>query len=229
LLVAEIVNTTNTSDSHGRLKGITQRNRTGIIAQSTYDYDNLNRLTATTKNGQTQTYDYDSTDQVKTVTGSNSESYTYDQNGNRTNSGYVTAAGNRLMSDGTYNYTYDSEGNRATRTKVSDLSVDTYSWDYRNRLMGIVTKDLDGVVTRTVGYTYDVDDQRVSKTVDGVVEHYYLDGEQIAFVTDGNGNETFHYLYGLNVDQVLAQDSFAINYQLSTINYQLFRDGVGVG
>jgi RHS repeat-associated protein len=73
--------------------------------------------------------------------------------------------------------------------------------------MGIVTTDLDGLVTRSVGYAYDVDDQRVSKTVDGVVENYYLDGNQIAFVTDGGGNETEHYLYGLNVDQVLAADS----------------------
>jgi RHS repeat-associated protein len=202
-----ILTTTNTYDSHGRLKGITQRNSTGIIAQSTYVLDNLNRLTSTTKNGQTQTYDYDSTDQIKTVTGSNSEAYTYDQNGNRTNSGYITDAGNRLRSDGTYSYEYDFEGNRTTRTKIADGTVDTYSWDYRNRLMGIVTTDLDGLVTRTVGYTYDVDDQRVSKTVDGVVENYYLDGNQIAFVTDGGGNETFHYLYGLNVDQVLAQDS----------------------
>jgi RHS repeat-associated protein len=202
-----VLSTTNTYDSHGRLKGITQRNSTGIIAQSTYDLDNLNRLTATTKNGQTQTYDYDSTDQVQTVTGSNSESYTYDKNGNRTNSGYVTDAGNRLRADGTYNYEYDSEGNRTMRTKIADGTVDTYRWDYRNRLMGIVTKNLDGVVTRTVGYTYDVGDRRVSKTVDGVVENYYLDGEQIAFVTDGGGNETEHYLYGLNVDQVLAADS----------------------
>jgi hypothetical protein len=31
--------TTNTYDTHGRLKGITQRNRTGIIAQSTYALD----------------------------------------------------------------------------------------------------------------------------------------------------------------------------------------------
>jgi RHS repeat-associated protein len=202
-----VLSTTNTYDSHGRLKGITQSNRTGIIAQSTYSLDNLNRLTATTKNGQTQTYDYDSTDQVKAVTGSNSEAYTYDQNGNRTNSGYVTDAGNRLRSDGTYNYEYDSEGNRTLRTKIADGTVDTYRWDYRNRLMGIVTRDLDGVVTRSVGYAYDVDDQRVSKTVDGVVENYYLDGNQIAFVTDGGGNETEHYLYGLNVDQVLAADS----------------------
>jgi RHS repeat-associated protein len=52
-----------------------------------------------------------------------------------------------------------------------------------------------------------VDDQRVRKSVNGVVENYYLDGSQIAFVTDGSGDRTFHYLYGLNVDQVLAQDS----------------------
>jgi hypothetical protein len=140
------------------------------------------------------------------MTGSNSEAYTYDQNGNRTNSGYVTAAGNRLMSDGTYNYDYDSEGNRTIRTKIADGTVDEYTWDYRNRLMGIVSTDADGNVIKTVGYTYDVDDQRVSKTVDGVVENYYLDRNQIAFVTDGGGNETFHYLYGLNIDQVLAQD-----------------------
>jgi RHS repeat-associated protein len=202
-----VLSTTNAYDTHGRLKGITQRNSTGIIAQSTYGYDNLNRLASTTKNGQTQTYDYDSTDQVQTVTGSNSEAYTYDQNGNRTNSGYITDAGNRLRSDGTYNYKYDSEGNRTKRTKIADGTVDNYSWDYRNRLMGIVSKDINGVVTRAVGYTYDVDDQRVSKTVDGVVENYYLDRSQIAFVTDGGGHETFHYLYGLNIDQVLVQDS----------------------
>jgi RHS repeat-associated protein len=39
------------------------------------------------------------------------------------------------------------------------------------------------------------------------VERYAIDRDQIAFVTDEQGNETFHYLYGLNVDQVLAQDS----------------------
>jgi RHS repeat-associated protein len=98
--------------------------------------------------------------------------------------------------------------NRISRTNIVSGAVDEYAWDYRNRLMGIVSKtSITGTVTRTVGYEYDVDDQRVSKTVNGVVENYYLDGEQVAFVTDGGGNQTFHYLYGLNVDQVLAQDS----------------------
>jgi RHS repeat-associated protein len=144
---------------------------------------------------------------VKTVTGSNNEAYTYDLNGNRINPGYVTGADNRLLSDGVYNYQYDPEGNRTKRTRLADNTVDDYTWDYRNRLVSIVSKNAAGSVTKTVGYEYDVDDQRVRKTVDGVVENYFIDRNQIAFVTDGSGNETFHYLYGLNVDSVMAQDS----------------------
>ena len=37
------------------------------------------------------------------------ESYAYDPNGNRTNTGYSTGPNNELLSDGTYNYTYDAE------------------------------------------------------------------------------------------------------------------------
>jgi RHS repeat-associated protein len=48
---------------------------------------------------------------------------------------------------------------------------------------------------------------RVKKNVDGDVENYYLDRDNIAFVTDGDGKQTFHYLYGMGADQVLAQDS----------------------
>jgi RHS repeat-associated protein len=203
------VTTTNAFDIYGRLTGIEQQNGSGaMIANDTYVLDDLNRLAAQTKDGAPRTVSYDNTDQVKTVTGSNSEGYTYDKNGNRTNGGYVTDTGNRLMSDGVYNYEYDPEGNRKSRTLIADNSVELYTWDYRNRLTAIVSQtSMTGTVTRTVGYEYDVDDQRVKKTVDGVVENYYIDRNQIAFVTDGSGVETFHYLYGLNVDSVMAQDS----------------------
>jgi hypothetical protein len=201
------VTTTNAFDAFGRLTGITQSNSSGVISTNSYVLDDLNRLETETKDGVGRAIGYDDTDQVIGVSGSNSEVYSYDLNGNRINVGYVTGAGNRLMSDGVYNYLYDAEGNRTTRTKIADLSVDDYTWDYRNRLVSIVSKDAGGGVLRTVGYQYDVDDQRVKKTVDGVVENYYIDRDQIAFVTDSSGNQTFHYLYGLNVDSVIAQDS----------------------
>jgi RHS repeat-associated protein len=209
------VTTTDTYDGYGRLTGIEQKNSSGVIASSLYEFDNLNRLTSETIDGVNRLIGYDKIDQVKSVTGSNSEAYTYDANGNRTNGGYVTGAHNQLVSDGTYNYQYDGEGNRTKRTKISDNSVDEYVWDYRNRLTTVTTKDGTGVVTQTVGYEYDVDDQRISKTVNtsatlsagGVVEKYVIDRNQIAYVTDGSGTETFHYLYGTNVDAVMAQDS----------------------
>jgi RHS repeat-associated protein len=201
------VTTTNAFDPYGRLTGITQANGTGVISNDLYDLDILDRLKTETVDGQSRSIVYDNTDQVKTVTGSNTEGYTYDKNGNRSNTGYVTGSGNRLLSDGVYTYAYDAEGNRTKRTKIADNTVDNYTWDYRNRLVSIVTSSAGGSVLKTVGYEYDVDDQRVKKTVDGVVENYFIDRNQIAFVTDGSGVETFHYLYGLNVDSVMAQDS----------------------
>jgi RHS repeat-associated protein len=199
--------TTNAFDVYGRLTGIEQKNSAGVIASDVYDLDVLSRLRSETKDGQSRAIGYDDTDQVKSVSGSNSEAYSYDKNGNRIDAGYVTVAGNRLVSDGVYSYDYDAEGNRTKRTKISDGVVDSYTWDDRNRLVSIVSKDAGGSVLKTVGYEYDVDDQRVRKTVDGVVENYLIDRDQIAFVTDGGGMQMFHYLYGLNVDSVLAQDS----------------------
>jgi RHS repeat-associated protein len=137
----------------------------------------------------------------------NSLNYSYDKNGNRLNSGYQHTDQNRLTTDGVYSYDYDNEGNRTKRTEISTGKVDEYTWDYRNRLTSVVSRDIYGVVTQTVSYEYDVNDLRVKKNVDGSIENYYLDGDNIAFVTDGVGDRAFHYLYGLEADQVLAQDS----------------------
>jgi RHS repeat-associated protein len=105
--------------------------------------------------------------------------------------------------------------------------------------VSIVTVASGGAVLQTVEYEYDIDDRRVRKTVTsalptgGVVENYFIDRDQIAFVTDGNGDRTFHYLYGLNVDQVLAQDSstgmvWALADRLGSIDTLTDKDGVVV-
>jgi YD repeat-containing protein len=202
-----IVKTINSYDDFGRLTGIVHENSTGVISTHGYDYDTLNRLTAESRDGVSRSFAYDKIDEVKSVSGSNTESYTYDKNGNRTNAGYKHIDQNRSTTDGVYSYDYDLEGNRTKRTEIATGKVDEYTWDYRNRLTGVVSKNIYGVVTQTVSYEYDVNDLRTKKTVDGSVENYYLDGGNIAFVTDGVGDRTFHYLYGLEADQVLAQDS----------------------
>jgi RHS repeat-associated protein len=202
-----VVKTINSYDNFGRLTGIVHENSTGVISTHGYDYDALNRLTAESRDGVSRSFTYDKIDEVKSVSGSNTESYTYDKNGNRLNAGYQHTDQNRLTTDGVYSYDYDNEGNRTKRTEIATGKVDEYTWDYRNRLTSVVSRDTYGVVTQTVSYEYDVNNLRVKKDVDGDVENYYLDGDNIAFVTDGVGDQTFHYLYGMGADQVLAQDS----------------------
>src|SRR5690606_30063393 len=96
----------------------------------------------------------------------NDESYSYDANGNRTLSGYSTGGNNQLLSDGTFNYTYDDEGNRLSKTNIATGELIEYSWDHRNRLTGIVTKDSLGIVTHEVQYTYDIFSRRIVKAID---------------------------------------------------------------
>jgi RHS repeat-associated protein len=82
-------------------------------------------------------------------------------------------------------------------------------WDYHNRLTSLLFKDAAGNVTKTIGYTYDVNNQRIGKNVDGAVERYILDRNQIALVFDGAGVQKSRYLYGTQTDQVLAEETGA--------------------
>jgi RHS repeat-associated protein len=71
-----------------------------------------------------------------------------------------------------------------------------------------VFKDAAGVVSKTIEYTYDGNNQRIGKRIDGVTtERYVIDRNQIALVFDGNGNQTHRYLYGTQIDQILADET----------------------
>lgn len=100
-----------------------------------YTYDTIGQLTGATYTYQTE------------------ESYSYDPNGNRTNGNYTTGTNNRLTTDGTYTYQYDSEGNRTARfvdndssgtLTTGDTDVTEYTWDYRNRLVSVTSRDTAG-------------------------------------------------------------------------------------
>jgi RHS repeat-associated protein len=134
--------------------------------------------------------------------------YQYDANGNRTNIGYQTGTNNQLLADGQFTYQYDQEGNRTKRTEIATGKVTEYVWDYHNRLAQVLFKDASGAVTKSIEYTYDVNNQRIGKKIDGVVtERYVIDQNQIALVFDGSGVQKSRYFYGTQIDQVLAEES----------------------
>src|SRR5262249_54295775 len=45
--------------------------------------------------------------------------------------------GNRVASDDFFSYDYDPEGNVIRKTELDNGRVITYTWDYRNRLVGV--------------------------------------------------------------------------------------------
>jgi RHS repeat-associated protein len=163
-------------------------------------------------------YAYDATNQLTGADHSSQtdEAYQYDANGNRTNVGYQTGINNQLLADGQFTYQYDQEGNRTKRTETATGKVTEYVWDYHNRLAQVLFKDGSGAVTKSIEYTYDVNNQRIGKKIDtsaslstgGVVtERYVIDRNQIALVFDGSGVQKSRYLYGTQIDQVLAEES----------------------
>jgi RHS repeat-associated protein len=198
-------------DNNQRLIKLSHNKGSNVIANYDYSYDAADKLAQTVSSTDgTSSYSYDATNQLTGTDNSTQtdEAYSYDANGNRTNSGYQTGTNNQLLSDGVYNYQYDDEGNRTKRTEIATGKVTEYNWDYRNRLTQVVFKDVAGVVSKTIEYTYDGNNQRIGKKIDGVTtERYVIDRNQIALVFDGAGNQTHRYLYGTQIDQVLADET----------------------
>ncbi len=210
--------------------------RAGATAASAV-FSGLGRITQMVSQDGTSTYGYDSKSELTSATHSyqTNESYSYDNNGNRTMTGYQTGDDNRLTNDGTYSYQYDAEGNRTRRTKTATGEVTEYKWDYHNRLVKVTDKNSQGTVTQVVEYTYDVFDRRIAKEVDttspfdmadAAIERYVYDDIHNGLVSpdggnvvldfvdpDGSGAQSIamskRYLYGEAVDQILAQEDLS--------------------
>jgi RHS repeat-associated protein len=225
--VNSVVDTSYVYDNNQRLIQLSHKKGASTVASYNYSYDNADKLVSTVSSVDgASSYGYDATNQLVSASHSTqtNEAYAYDPNGNRTSGGTVTSANNQLLSDGTYNYQYDGEGNRTRRTEIATGKVTEYVWDYRNRLAGVLFKDGAGVVTKTIDYTYDGNNQRIGKRIDGAVtERYVIDRNQIALVFDGVGVQTHRYLYGTAVDQVLVDETatgmvWALADQLGTVS-----------
>ena len=227
-------------DEAGRLTELTHNSDGEIISAYDWAYDAANRITQAVSPDGVSDYNYDDTDQLIDASHDyqDNENYSYDDNGNRVGDGYVTGDNNQLLSDGTYNYEYDAEGNRVRRVEIATGEVTEYSWDYRNRLVDVVTKDADGNVISNADYTYDVFDRRIGKSVDadgdGVaekVERFVNDGDHIALTFDGDGNQTERFLHGARIDEVIAQENadgevlWALTDNLGSVRVLLDNDG----
>lgn len=210
-------------DGQARLQSISHINSTGTdIAGYQFEYDIASRITQVDSlvDGPSN-YGYDNDNQLTSAshTGQANESYTYDENGNRTGVGQTTGDHNRITSNGPVQYEYDNEGNRILRTDTQTGNVTEYRWDHRNRLTEVIQRASAGDDTiHHVHHRYDPFNRWISKSVDvdgdGPVDaettFYDYDGSNIVLARSGVGVSD-RYAWGAVVDQILAEEDAVTN------------------
>ncbi|MCA9206307.1 MAG: RHS repeat protein, partial [Planctomycetales bacterium] len=214
--VQEVATSHYTFDDANRLTALEHQNGTDPLAAYAWTLDAVNRITAAVTPDGNSAFTYDARNQLVSADhdSQDDESYSYDENGNRISGGFTVGDDNRLTSDGTFTYEYDAEGNRVRRSETATGDVTEYTWDHRNRLTAVVTRNSGGVVLQHVEYTYDPFNNRIAKQVDvdgdgpaeSEGEHYVYNGSRIALVFDNTGNLQHRYLHGPAIDQILADE-----------------------
>jgi len=219
--------TTYTWDKASRLTAIQYRNET-----TRYEWDNASRLIKKTlPNGITQELIWDDADRLLQIAYKKSDGtaietieYTYDAAGRRiskalggdsvqeTPTTAIYDAANRMTSitlhpntanAKSYNLSYDDNGNLVKKENSTSPNDRTdYTWDARNRLLG-VTKQQSGQ-TLTASFAYDAIGRRVTRTIDSHTVHFLYDGVQaIGELTNGNIEVNLHT--SLQIDDVIAR------------------------
>ena len=203
-----------------------------VFAEYNFTWDAGNRIIEIDSTDGTAEYTYDKTGQL---TGADydyitDELYTYDDNGNRTNAGYVTGDNNETLSDGTYRYSYDAEGNRTEKFLWTDTNndgiidasektlVQTYNWDYRNRLESVTNYE-NGIAKEVIDYLYDYLNLMIERTVTDAATSALQSSEYNLY---SNGQIVLEYdttssvdvvksinLWGANIDELVAVEQMA--------------------
>ncbi len=220
----------------GYLSTIDHTDRDGTsLNRYSLDYDENGYITEIESLVDRTIYTYDTRNQLisadHTAPELPDEVYGYDEAGNRNQSShhggaYSTNDPNELVMAGELEFVYDAEGNLIQTINSENGLTQTFEWDFRNRLTNVELRGGDGTLLQVVRYTYDPLDRRVAKSVDITpedtnppdIEYYTYIEDQISIVWSAAAPaqpvsvETV-YLYGIETDQVLAQDFGSGNYQ----------------
>ncbi|OGW55569.1 MAG: hypothetical protein A2Y81_05600 [Nitrospirae bacterium RBG_13_43_8] len=98
------------------------------------------------------------------------------------------------------NMTYDGNGNMTSVT--NGCGTTNYTWDVRNRLVGI-NGFTSTCTSLSASFEYDALGRRIEKTINGRAIEYLYDGIDIVQEIE-NGQVTVNYIRTLNIDEPLA-------------------------
>ncbi|WP_457033715.1 RHS repeat-associated core domain-containing protein [Kitasatospora sp. P5_F3] len=191
--------------SQGNVTNDSLKTTTGAaIASLAYGYYPSGRLKTKTTNGltgsTTQSYTYDQAGRLNSWNnGAASTAYAYDGNGNLTADGTNTATynqRNQLTSQNTTGttYTYSPRGTRTSSTSGSNTSTATYdAFDQLTAQAGkTYTYDALGRLTQTAGHSFTYDATSSTLTSDGTEKYTRTPGGSLTTI-GANGAAAFAY------------------------------------
>ncbi|MGA9884872.1 MAG: RHS repeat-associated core domain-containing protein [Candidatus Acidiferrales bacterium] len=118
---------------------------------------------------------------------------------------YTINSSNEITSNSNASFSYDNNGN--TTSKTTSSGTTNYTWDFDNFLASVTLPGTGGTVT----FKYDPFGRRIQKafTQNGTTTttNYVYDGDNMAEMTDQNGNLVAKYVQGLAVDEPLAEST----------------------
>jgi len=204
------INTTYAYDSLSHLLSVLHQSGATIIDGAGYGYDLAGNRTSKTNylNGITEEYTYDPLYQLTQVVQgtTTTESYTYDEVGNRLSSlgmpTYDYNSSNQLTTTSNASYTYDYSGNTLTKTDTTGSTQ--YAWDFENRLTSVTLPDTGNGPT-VVTFKYDPFGRRVQKSGPMGTTNYLYDGPNLLEEADSSGSVLARYTQGPGVDHPLAE------------------------
>ncbi|HKS71707.1 MAG TPA: RHS repeat-associated core domain-containing protein, partial [Terriglobales bacterium] len=195
-----------TYDSLSRLLSVLDQTRKATLDGAAYTYDPAgNRLSRQDyRTGTMSNFAYDAIYQLLQVTqaGQPTETYSYDDVGNRLSSlgvsPYSYDSSNQLNSQPGVTYSYDSNGNLLSKTDSNGTT--SYTWDAENRLSSVTLPGSGGTVT----YQYEPFGRRIEKVSPSGTTIYAYDGDNVVEELDGGGMAVARYAQGLGIDEPLA-------------------------
>jgi RHS repeat-associated protein len=200
------INANYAYDSLSRLLSVLDQKHNATLDGAAYTYDPAgNRLSRQDyRTGTMSNFAYDAVYQLQQVTqsGQPTETYSYDDVGNRLSSlggsPYSYDNSNERNSQPGVTYSYDANGNLISKTDATGTT--TYVWDVENRLTSVTLPAGGGTVT----YQYDPFGRRIEKISPTGTTIYAYDGDNVVEELDGSGTAMARYAQGLGIDEPLA-------------------------
>ncbi|MCK5591577.1 MAG: hypothetical protein KAI72_06445, partial [Candidatus Pacebacteria bacterium] len=181
----------------------------------TYEYDELNRLTAVKDmaNGNIAAYLYDALSRRSTLTYVNSKQSTYQyDNINR----LTQLTNSPIIQPSDFNYTYDKAGNRISMT-VNTTDVHSYTYDNIYQISAVDYPDT--YTSADANYTYDklgnrqamVSGTTTHYTVNGLNQYTFVGGLSISYDYNGNMTDDWTNAYEYDYENRLTKATTANN------------------